>query len=137
MGKSIKRNASLILAEAAKTFAERHAVYGDNYLNVGGALQALFPDGIEVFTTDDHNRFHIFMLVLVKLSRYANNWKKGGHQDSIRDAAVYAAMLESIDEDIADIRAHAALRNNDIKAAVRKVKKVRQKLAKKKRSKRA
>lgn len=100
MAKSIKRNASIILAEAAKTFAERHAVYGDNYLNVGGALAALFPEGVVAKTADDWNRLHIFMLVLVKLSRYANNWNKGGHQDSIRDGAVYAAMLESIDEDL-------------------------------------
>lgn len=100
----MKKNASALLEEAAKTFADRHAVYGDNYLNVGKALHAFFPDGIDVFCSDDHNRFHIFMLVLVKLSRYANNWRKGGHQDSIRDAAIYCAMLESIDADIAESR---------------------------------
>lgn len=63
-------------------------------------MAALFPDGVKLETKEDHNRFHIFMLVLVKLSRYCVNWEQGGHQDSIHDAAVYCAMLESIDEGI-------------------------------------
>jgi hypothetical protein len=38
------------------------------------------------------------MLAMVKFTRYANNWEKG-HQDSIRDAAVYCAMLEAVDSE--------------------------------------
>jgi len=103
-------SADNILAEAAKTFAERRAVYGDNYKRVGAAMAALFPKGVELKTADDHNRFHIFMLVLVKLSRYCVNWEKGGHQDSIHDAAVYCAMLEDIDDGIAGSKVSDRLR---------------------------
>lgn len=91
-------SADKILAAAAETFAARKAVYGENYKRVGAAMAALFPEGVKLETEEDHNRFHIFALIVVKLSRYCVNWDKGGHQDSIHDAAVYCAMLEDIDE---------------------------------------
>lgn len=88
-----------ILQEAAKTFRERNVVYGDNFANVGPALAALFPAGIDLRSADDWTRMHIFMLILVKLSRYAIAWDEK-HHDSIRDACVYCSMLEMIDGDI-------------------------------------
>ena len=88
------------LSKGADIFRKRNAVYGNNYLNVGKCFIGLFPDGIELKTEDDFNRFHIFMLGVVKLTRYANNWKNGGHLDSSDDAMVYLAMLSSIDEEI-------------------------------------
>lgn len=91
-------SADKILADAAKTFRDRHKVYGDNYKRVGAATQALFPDGVTLKTSNDHDRFHILSLIMVKLSRYCVNWEKGGHPDSIHDAAVYCAMLEDIDK---------------------------------------
>ena len=60
-------------------------------------MAALFPFGISVVSADDWNRLHILLLSVVKVSRYCNNWSSGGHPDSIHDAAVYNAMLESID----------------------------------------
>ena len=92
--------------DAAETFAERHAVYGDNYLLVGNVMKSLFPDRVELKTVDDHNRFHLLFLSVVKLTRYVNNWKEGGHADSARDASVYWAMLESVDADIEEKSAH-------------------------------
>jgi hypothetical protein len=91
-----------ILQQAAELFKERSAQYGDNYLKIGSVLQALFPDGMRIATADadvrhEWNRAHLFMMILVKVTRYAENWDKGGHQDSLRDLAVYAAMLESVD----------------------------------------
>lgn len=94
------KTAAEFLREGAQTFEDRNKVYGNNYLNVGGAMAALFPDGVTLKTADDHNRFHIFMLGIVKLSRYCNNWSNNGHADSIHDNTVYSAMLESIDEEI-------------------------------------
>lgn len=85
-----------ILREAADLFQLRNMTYGDNYKRVGEIMVGFFPDGITLKTAQDHNRFHIFMLMAVKLSRYAINWEKG-HQDSIRDNTVYSAMLEMID----------------------------------------
>lgn len=96
--------ANEILREAALTYEERNKVYGDNYKVVGKVMAALFPSGILLKSADDHNRFHIFMLSIVKLTRYVQNWDKGGHQDSIRDNTVYSAMLEEIDAEIASFR---------------------------------
>lgn len=95
------KTADQFLTEAAETFKEKNKEYGDNYKNVGGAMAALFPDGVTLKTADDFNRFHIFMLGVVKQSRYCINWNKGGHQDSVHDNTVYSAMLESIDAEIA------------------------------------
>lgn len=87
-----------ILQAGAKTFAERNAAYGDSYISHGSVMEALFPDGVVLKTPSDHNRFSIFLLITMKMSRYANNFAKGGHQDSIHDIMVYASMLESLDE---------------------------------------
>lgn len=89
-----------ILQEAAQTYRKRNAVYGDNFLKVGKIMAALFPDGITLRSEDDHNRFHIFMLAVVKQTRYVHSWAAGGHADSSHDLTVYSAMLEAIDEEI-------------------------------------
>lgn len=88
-----KGTAADVLAAAAATFRERNAVYGSNYRMVGPMMAVLFPDGVpsELVT---HHSFHLFELMLVKLSRFAISGLS--HQDSVRDLAVYAAMIESI-----------------------------------------
>lgn len=88
--------ADSILMEAANTFRTRGNVYKDNYRTVGLVMKALFPDGITLKTAEDHERFHIFMLGVVKMTRYVKNWATG-HQDSVHDQTVYSAMLEMID----------------------------------------
>lgn len=93
-------NAGQILKDAGKTFEDRHKVYGDNYKKVGAVMAALFPEGLMLRTEDDHNRFHIFMLQVVKMTRYVENWDNGGHEDSMLDLAVYAAMQNSIDASV-------------------------------------
>lgn len=77
-------------------FKQRNAVYGDNFLIVGKLMVAMFPDGITLKTEEDHNKFHLFMLKIVKLSRYAVNYEKG-HEDSLDDDIVYTAMVAAID----------------------------------------
>lgn len=89
-----------ILREAAKTYEERNAIYGDNYLRVGKVMEAHFPEGVTIKTADDWNRLHIFLLGVVKDTRYITNWYKGGHQDSTRDKTVYGGMMEEIDMEI-------------------------------------
>lgn len=90
-------NAGDLLAKAAETYRERHKVYGDNYKLVGAVMEGLFPDGLTIKTAHDWNRLHILLLLVIKQTRYVQNWATGGHQDSIHDAAVYSAMLEEID----------------------------------------
>jgi len=87
-----------ILDEAADTFRKRFPVYGKNAPKIGGAMAAMFPEGITLRTPEDFTRFYLLIMVITKLSRYVNNFTNGGHKDSLVDAAVYAAMLQSEDE---------------------------------------
>ena len=88
-----KKDAGIILDEMADTYRERNKVYGDNFKMVGKLMAVLFPNGVtkEVLHSD---QFHLFELVLVKLSRFAIS--NLTHQDSIHDAGVYCAMQEAI-----------------------------------------
>jgi len=76
------------------TFLNRHEIYGDNYLQIGRVLEAMFPDGITIKTADDHNRHHAFLMMVVKITRLASSGIN--HQDSAHDCAVYGAMLETL-----------------------------------------
>jgi hypothetical protein len=90
------KNASDILRQAATLFEARGGVYRDNHERLAGMLAAAFPDGIKLATPEDHARFELFALVLVKLTRYAVQWPDS-HIDSIDDAIVYLAMLGARD----------------------------------------
>ena len=89
--------ADKILDSMAETFRERNKVYGDNYKSVGAVMTALFPGGVSLTTKEQFNTWHLFELMIVKLTRFANT--EMTHKDSIHDAAVYAAMVESLMED--------------------------------------
>lgn len=91
-----------ILMNMARTYRDRNAVYGDNFLRLGQTMHAMFPQGLTLQGPDDWIRLYFLFLQQVKLSRYATNFKSGGHKDSVHDAAVYGALLESYDERIAD-----------------------------------
>lgn len=86
------------LHDLADLFAERNAVYKDNFRMVGRIMEAMFPEGITLKTADEHNKFHLFMLKIVKLSRYAINYEQG-HVDSSDDDIVYTAMVAALDEE--------------------------------------
>lgn len=86
------------LEAMAATFRERNKIYGDNFVRVGHAMHAMFPAGLTINNPQDWTRLYFFMLQQVKSSRYATNFTKGGHADSVHDAAVYAALLEAFDE---------------------------------------
>jgi len=92
----MKKNAADILADMAQTFRERNKVYGDNYKRVGDVMVALFPEGVQLKTQEDFNTWHLFELMIVKLTRFANSGLT--HVDSIHDCAVYAAMVQSLIE---------------------------------------
>jgi hypothetical protein len=92
-----KKDAAKILEEMAGTFRERNKVYGDNYKSVGAVMTALFPNGVSLLTKEQFNTWHLFELMIVKITRFANTEMM--HKDSIHDAAVYAAMIESLMED--------------------------------------
>lgn len=89
-----KRTAADILLEGAETHRERGKIYGGNYHSFGNVMLALFPNGIALKTPEDHNRFHLFIQVTTKLTRYANSGLT--HIDSTHDMMVYSAMLEEL-----------------------------------------
>jgi hypothetical protein len=81
-----------ILMKMAETYQEHNRVYGDNYMRVGKVMSILFPDGVELVTPEDFNRWHLFELVVIKLTRFTQTGLT--HIDTIHDLAVYAAMVE-------------------------------------------
>lgn len=88
------------LRENALLYEQRNALYGDNYKLAGKGLSALFPNGVTLKTESDFNRFAIFIHQYTKLSRYAMNFEKGGHPDSLDDQAVYSMMLQELDDEM-------------------------------------
>jgi hypothetical protein len=95
---STATKAATILEAAAAVLRERDADYKGSDLMYAQLMGILFPDGIEIFRTQDHHRFHIFMLMMVKVTRYAKNWDKG-HPDSLTDLIAYTGMLAALDRD--------------------------------------
>lgn len=87
------------LRKAAEIYEQRNALYGDNYKRFGPVMKLLFPDGLTIKYDDDWNRIGILVQMVSKLTRYAQNFKAGGHEDSLDDLAVYTMMLRELDED--------------------------------------
>lgn len=94
-----KRTAADVLQEAADTYRERNAQYKSNFKMVGPIMEILFPEGAPARLLG-HDAFHLFELVIVKLSRLAIS--ELTHEDSARDACVYLAMIEAIMKELAD-----------------------------------
>jgi hypothetical protein len=88
------------LRAKAKLYEERNKLYGDNYKRFGPIMMLLFPTGIELVSADDHNRFGIFVQIVAKVTRYAEQFAKGGHDDSLDDTAVYSMMLKELDTEL-------------------------------------
>lgn len=104
------------LKQAKELYRDRNAVYKDNFRIVGKVMQALFRRQPTLASEQDFNRWHIFELFIVKLTRYATNWHKGGHEDSIQDMIVYLSILGELDKEWIEIHKNIenpAARNND------------------------
>ena len=87
-----------ILHQAAETYDQRNKLYGDNYKRWGAIFNLMFPEGVKISSTEDANRLGIFVQCLSKMTRYAESFNDGGHQDSAHDMCVYSAMLEELTE---------------------------------------
>jgi hypothetical protein len=85
-----------MLEQSAATFAERHAVYGDNYKKFGEVCMPMLS-GIKIEHAGDFNRLGILVQIISKLTRYCENFNRGGHDDSLNDLAVYTTMLRELD----------------------------------------
>lgn len=87
------------LCDAANIYEERNKLYGDNYKRFGQVMMHLFPSGVSLRTIEDHNRFGVFVQMVSKLTRYAEQFAKGGHSDSLDDLSVYSMMLRELDDE--------------------------------------
>lgn len=87
------------LEAAAKTYEDRNKVYGDTYKMHGDVVTALFPNGVNLQGVEDHNRFGVLTMMVGKLTRYAQNFENGGHEDSLHDLSVYSQMLKELDNE--------------------------------------
>jgi hypothetical protein len=93
-----KKGVAQLLKSAAEEFEKKNAEYGDAYKHHGHIMAAMFPEGVELLDAHDQNRYAHLNLIVGKLNRYAQNFSNGGHQDSLHDIQVYAAILEELDE---------------------------------------
>lgn len=94
------KRATSLLREAADVYQQRNAVYKDNFRVVGRVMEALFPDGApRLHDASDFNRWHIFELVIVKLTRYVANFENPD-KDSLVDMLPYLAILGAQDDEL-------------------------------------
>jgi hypothetical protein len=82
----------------ARLLLSRDKEYRGSDTMLARVMSELHPEGLALNTIEDYHRFHIWMLMIVKVTRYAKNWEKG-HEDSLRDLAAYSGMLIAIDRD--------------------------------------
>jgi hypothetical protein len=83
---------------AAEIYEERNKLYGDNYKRQGYLFFSLFPSGLDIRTIEEANRLATLNQVLAKITRYCEQFQNGGHEDSLNDLIVYAAMLIELDK---------------------------------------
>jgi hypothetical protein len=85
------QTADKVMENMLATFKERGKIYKTNYLMIGEILSVMFPEGVVLKTPEDHNKWHLFLMTMVKATRLANT--NLSHEDSGLDMAVYASMF--------------------------------------------
>lgn len=88
------------LQDSISTRTERNEKYkeshfGGAYIQFGHVMEALFPEGVSLKTADEINKYGCLSAIVSKTIRVANNFSEG-HEDSLRDLPVYAAMLREL-----------------------------------------
>lgn len=86
------------MRDAADLFEERNAAYGNNYRLFGAVMRAMYPNGLTVTTDEEWTRLMLQVHRVTKETRYACNFSRGGHADSMADLSVYAQMAAETDE---------------------------------------
>lgn len=88
------KTAAETLLNAAQVLEDRNAIYRDNYKVVGAVMAALFPGGVALQSEEQYNAWHLFELMIVKLTRFTNSRLE--HADSLDDLINYAAMIRPL-----------------------------------------
>jgi hypothetical protein len=91
--KSIIEIANSIQKEQIEILTERDSQYGQAYNKVGSIMQILFPNGITIDTTEQHQQFDLLKQVIGKLARFSHQFPSGIHRDSLIDAGNYITLL--------------------------------------------
>lgn len=101
MSDDIVYNFLIDLAEIRKSKNEEYMDKDreSNYHKHGKVMFALFPNGIELKSVEDFNRYAILDMIVGKLTRYSNNFETG-HEDSLIDLSIYCQMLRELDLNI-------------------------------------
>lgn len=86
------------LRKAADIYEQRAKTYGDNYQHFGKVMNGFFPHGLSLTTEEEFNRLGLFVMMASKLTRYAQNFKRGGNKDSVDDLSVYSQMTAECDD---------------------------------------
>jgi len=87
------------LRTKADLYKQRNAIYGDNYHRFGPIFSLLMENqSLNVKSTHDMARLGVLVQLVSKITRYAENFNRGGHDDSLDDIAVYAMMLKELDQ---------------------------------------
>jgi hypothetical protein len=92
------KNVPAMLRHAAEIYEQRNSVYKNNYKEFG-KLAVDFFGPIRLKTISDFNRFAVMVHILTRISRYAQCFHSGGHDDSLDDIAVYSMILRELDLD--------------------------------------
>lgn len=87
------------LQELADLHEARNSNYDNAYKKHGAVMDALFPNGMILDSVEAHGRFGVLTLVVGKLVRYAGNFERSGHDDSLDDLSVYSQMLRELDQE--------------------------------------
>ena len=95
---STAQDARDILQGVIDTLQSRDAEYRGSDKLYADVMAVLFPQGFTIDNARDHHRAHLFMLMIIKVTRYARNWREG-HPDSLIDLAAYSAMLAALDRE--------------------------------------
>lgn len=94
------------LDKARATFKARNAAYSQGqdfgFEKHAAMLMALFPEGLTIKDTKQMARFILFVMVTVKVARYAEHMPTQGHEDSAHDLGVYALLMEAYDAVMTD-----------------------------------
>ncbi len=86
-----------LMDQHAATFRERYESYGNNAEVVGRIMAAMFPNGVALKTAKDFEMWHLFELMIVKLSRFSSSGLR--HEDSINDLPAYCGMVHRLIND--------------------------------------
>lgn len=91
------------MQEAFATYQKRRKTYGPSEVRFGEVMSKLFPQGLACHGDDDFIRLGLFVQIVSKITRYANDFGNP-HVDSVHDLGLYAFMLEGEDRRVLNRR---------------------------------